>query len=841
VIRSGGFGTRRIEGDANTPERPRIDPVGAISPTESTTKPQVIGAEPRKRGDVAEAKRAREPAQQPDPMCFLHEPSDTSLVEMHPQPSAALVRRIQHHPGETRLGERRKIDEIGITIGHEHGDEPDTVRREQLQSLQDLGPTLVREQADLDDVHTGRRDPLGRGVQARGIHRQIARRRREWHAPAEPRDRGLEPLRRPSSERPFVRIFEIEYLGAECERGIRLLEVGHAREQRRPGSGRKRERRTHGRTRARVSWRQLPSPSKRALATHGGAKLVTIRLAGGRIYDPLAGIDGEIRDLWIEGDRIVPAPPAGAAIEVYDVSGCVVMPGGIDMHSHIGGGKVTIARLLMAEEHRTHRQTRGRGLRSGTGEVSPSSFTTGYRYARLGYTAAFEPAMLPANARAAHHEMADIPLLDRGAYVLLGNDDLFLRLLAEGAGDHRIADYVAWTLRATGALAVKIVNPGGIAAFKYGQRRLDPDERAAPYDVTPRAVLVTLADALDRLAVPHPIHVHGCNLGVPGNMESTLATIRAMEGRRIHLTHLQFHSYGTEGPHRFSSGAPRIAELVNACPNVSLDVGQVMFGQTVTASADTMAQFRNAAHAHPRRWVGMDIECEAGCGVVPFRYKDKSFVNALQWAIGLELFLLVEDPWRLALTTDHPNGGAFTRYPELIRLLMDKDFRDAAFNRLPQAARELSILPSIRREYSLFEIAILTRAGPARLLGLEREIGHLRPGARADIAVYRDDPDRQRMFECVHLLFKNGRLVVRDGEVLEPGVAGAVHLVRPAFDPGIEARVRTFFETYRDQRLSSFVLGTDELAEVSEVVEHPCRGSPPAPPLVRLRSGAVVP
>jgi formylmethanofuran dehydrogenase subunit A len=557
---------------------------------------------------------------------------------------------------------------------------------------------------------------------------------------------------------------------------------------------------------------------------------VAIRLTGGRIFDPLGGIDGEIRDLWIEDGRIVPPPPPGTPAEVHDVSGCVVMPGGIDMHSHIGGGKVTIARLLMAEEHRAHRELGGRGCRAGSGEATPSSFTTGYRYARLGYTAAFEPAMLPSNARASHHEMADIPLLDKGAYVLLGNDDFFLRLLAEGAGERAIADYVAWTLHATGALAVKIVNPGGIAAFKYGQRRLDLDERAAPYGVTPRAVLESLAEALDRLAVPHPIHVHGCNLGVPGNVASTLATIRAMEGRRIHLTHLQFHSYGAEGPRRFSSGAPAIAELVNASPNVSLDVGQVMFGRTVTASADTMAQFRNAAHAHPRRWVGMDIECEAGCGVVPFRYRDESFVNALQWAIGLELFLLVEDPWRIALTTDHPNGGPFTTYPRLIRLLMDKAFRDAEFARLPKAARELSILPSIRREYTLREIAILTRAGPARLLGIERELGHLRPGARADVAVYRDDPDRERMFECVHLLFKNGRLVVRDGEVLEPSLRGAFHLVRPGFDRAIEARVGRFFESCRDQRLGSFVLGRDELAELGEPIAHACRGAPPPPP-----------
>ena len=100
-----------------------------------------------------------------------------------------------------------------------------------------------------------------------------------------------------------------------------------------------------------------------------------------------------------------------------------------------------------------------------------------------------------------------------------------------------------------------------------------------------------------------------------------------------------------------------------------------MFGQTVTASGDTMSQVRNARFASPKKWVAMDIECEAGCGVLPFRYKQKQYVNALQWCIGLELFLLVRDPWRIFLTTDHPNGAPFTTYPHLIRLLMDRSFR----------------------------------------------------------------------------------------------------------------------------------------------------------------------
>ncbi len=70
----------------------------------------------------------------------------------------------------------------------------------------------------------------------------------------------------------------------------------------------------------------------------------------------------------------------------------------------------------------------------------PSTFATGYRYAEMGYTACFEPAMLPSNARQAHMEMADTPIVDKGAYVMLGNDDFLLRLVAERAEQVTIDD-----------------------------------------------------------------------------------------------------------------------------------------------------------------------------------------------------------------------------------------------------------------------------------------------------------------------------------------------------------------------------------------------------------------
>lgn len=547
-------------------------------------------------------------------------------------------------------------------------------------------------------------------------------------------------------------------------------------------------------------------------------------LANATIHDPVHGRSGESADIHIVDGRIVAPARADAQDRRVDCSGLVLMAGAIDLHTHIGGGKVNIARMLMSEDHERHQSLPTDLLRGGVGGAAPSCAITGYRYAQMGYTACFEPAMLPANARQAHLEMGDIPMVDHGAYAMLGSDDFLLTLLAQGREQAVINDYVAWTLRATQAVGLKVVNPGGISAFKFNQRSLDVDDLHVHYRVSPRQVVRCLARALHDLAVPHPLHVHASNLGVPGNVQSTLATIDAAEGLPIHLTHVQFHSYGRDGPKKFSSEAQRIADAVNAHDNVSIDIGQIMFGRTVTASGDTQAQTRGISLADPRRAVLMDIECDAGCGVVPFRYRDTSYVNALQWTIGLELFLAVHDPWRIFLTTDHPNGAPFTSYPRLIRLLMDRDFRNRQFDALPEEVRAISPLRDNPREYSLDEIAIMTRAAPARILGMA-DRGHLGDGAAADIVAYRPDADREKMFATPVFVYKDGERVVQDGQIIKT-VIGNLHRVRPEHDAGIVTELNDWFERTQTMSTINFVIGDDEVCQCGhgmKLFTHPCQ------------------
>lgn len=549
-----------------------------------------------------------------------------------------------------------------------------------------------------------------------------------------------------------------------------------------------------------------------------------IKLSGGTVYDPASGIDGQQKNIFIQDGRIVDPPTDGKlADKEYDLRGKVIMSGAIDMHTHIGGGKGNIARILLPEDHRIDPVARTPITRSGNGHAMPSTYVAGYRYAEMGYTACFEPAVLPVNARQAHMEMGDTPIVDKGGYVMLGSDDFLLRMMTANKDQKAINDYVAWTLNAAKGIGIKVVNAGGINAFKFNQRKLDLDEKNAHYAVTPRQILQTLAKAVQELGITHPLHVHGCNLGVPGNLETTLDTIQGVEGLPMHLTHIQFHSYGTEGDFKFSSGAAQIAAAINANKNITADVGQILFGQTVTASGDNMQQHANHRFASPNKWVCMDIECDAGCGVVPFKYRDQNFVNALQWAIGLEIFLLVEDPWRIFLTTDHPNGAPFTSYPHLIRLLMDRSFRNDMLATIHPEAQKMTTLASIEREYSLNEIAIMTRAGAARIIGL-KDRGGLSAGNWGDITVYTENADRQAMFSKPDYVFKDGELVVKDGQVVKV-TWGTTHIVKPDYDLSIEKDLKPYFDNYLTMKLGNFKISDDEITEDGRgsLTVHPLR------------------
>lgn len=514
-------------------------------------------------------------------------------------------------------------------------------------------------------------------------------------------------------------------------------------------------------------------------------------ILGGRVYDPRNGKDGEVGDIWVKDGRVVaPEDVDRESAQTVDAAGLVVMPGGVDIHAHIAGGEVNSGRKLQPEDHRGHERARSANLRAGAGGIVPSTHLTGYLYSELGYTTVMQASAAPLAARHVHEELEDVPNIDNGTYIVMGNNHFVMQCIADKQPE-KARDYVAWLLRATRGYAIKIVNPGGVENWKWGKNVAELDDEVIGYGVTPRQIVQTLASIADDLGLPHSIHVHGINLGRHTSARTSIETMAALTGHRLHLCHLQFLSYGAGRGHIHSSEAAAVAAAVNANPEVTVDVGQLIFGDATTMTCDGPLQYalyQTTGH----RWINSDVESETGGGVVPIVYKARNPINATMWLTGMELFLLIDDPWRVFLSTDHPNAGPFTSYPQVIRLLMDRDYRQEVFESLHPRARRGALLPELDREYSLGEIAVISRAGPALALGLEHK-GHLGVGADGDIAIYEDRADKEAMFARPRYVYKGGELVARDGVVVAD-VRGRTFAVAPEYDTGIEAELREYFK-----------------------------------------------
>lgn len=566
-----------------------------------------------------------------------------------------------------------------------------------------------------------------------------------------------------------------------------------------------------------------------------------LQIAGGTVYDPTNFVDGQVRDVWILDGKIVPTPLEDVKSKTtIDAHGLVVMPGGVDMHCHIAGPKVNAARLMTMRDKvgvtgvsvergqalsgsppkgQTPFQIQTAGLRSGTWGPVPSTFTTGYRYLGLGYTTAFDAAVPPLGSRHAHQQLDDTPCIDKGFYVLVGNHEYVLDAIADGDAE-RLQAFLGWLVQATKAYSLKLVNPGGVAAWRSTRfgNVTGLDDESLGRSLSPRKILQAISAAAGQLRLPHGVHVHCNQLGMPGNWQTTLQTMQALDGQRAHLTHIQFHSYGggdgDEGT--LCSRVAPLADYVNGHEHLTVDVGQVLFDKTVTMTADSPAA-HYLARLQGSTLFAMDVECEAGCGVAPIQYRHRSLVNSWQWAAGLEWYLLVDDPWKIAMSTDHPNGGSFVAYPQVIQLLMDRNYRQEALQRLHRKVREQSLLRDLDREYTLGEIATITRAAPARMLGLSQK-GHLGPGADADVAIYTPSDDRLAMFSLPRHVIKSGQVVIRDGEWQTP-LEGSTLFADAAFDNGYLPEFADWFERHYSIEFGNYGVLDGELHSLSA---QPC-------------------
>jgi formylmethanofuran dehydrogenase subunit A len=509
-------------------------------------------------------------------------------------------------------------------------------------------------------------------------------------------------------------------------------------------------------------------------------------IKNGFVFDPVQQIKGDKADIAVKDGKIVKSTELSSKAKTIDAKGKTVMAGAVEIHAHIAGPKVNEGRNYRPED-KLFTYTPKSGMKRMAGGFSiPTTFKTGYEYARMGYTTCMEAAMPPLYARHVHEEIKDTPIIDEGAYPVFGNNWFVMEYLKNKEIENTAA-YIAWLLNVSKGYAVKIVNPGGTEAWGWGLNCLTIHDPVPYFDITPAEIVSGLMEANEYLGLPHSIHVHQNSLGNPGNYPVTLDTLKLAEGVKannkfgretvLHSTHLQFHSYGGDNWLNFESKSKEVMDYVNKQKNITVDTGCVTLDETTTMTADGPFEHHLTELNH-LKWANIDVELETGSGVVPYIYSPNVKVSGIQWAIGLEIALLTKDPMRTFITTDHPNAGPFTRYPRIFKWLMSQKAREeqmAAF-KYSDKVRAATILSEMDKELSLYELAQMTRAGPAKSIGLAHIYGGLAPGMDADIAIYDLNPEKpfeaeaiERAFSSASWVMKTGTPVVVDGDIVSNG------------------------------------------------------------------------
>lgn len=502
-------------------------------------------------------------------------------------------------------------------------------------------------------------------------------------------------------------------------------------------------------------------------------------LKNGIVFDPKNNIDGEQMDIFIKDDKIV--DEVSGNVKTIDVTGKLVMPGGVDLHSHIAGPKLSIGRLYRPEDIRRGIKPASKDNISGfeAGFSLPTCPTIGYRYTKMGYTTVTEAAVPPLEAKHAHEEINSIPNLDIPTLTLFGNNWFMLKYVKENRLDD-LTYFISKWLKLAKGYGIKIVNPCGSEAWGWGKNVDGLDDPEPHWGVTGREVIRALTKVNERLGLPHSVHVHTNDLGHPGNYLTTLETFDCVKDIKknknvdrnqiMHCTHIQFHSYKGTSWRDVTSGATELIDYINKHEHLTCDIGQITFDETTTMTADAPMEY-DLFRLTGLKWANKDIEVETASGLIPSIYSKHAPVSVLQWAVGLEFFMGIENPWKIALTTDSPNAGPFIRYPKIISWIMSQEkLQDMLDNEVHNWATNRTDLGTYDREYSWNEIATITRASPAKILGLN-DRGHLGVGAKADISVYdidvnNFDPTLKANSKTLENKLLNSKYTIKDGQIL---------------------------------------------------------------------------
>jgi len=494
-----------------------------------------------------------------------------------------------------------------------------------------------------------------------------------------------------------------------------------------------------------------------------------IIIKNGFVFDPLNNIEGEIKDILIENSKIVEKFSNEKEVKEIDASGKTVIPAAIDIHTHVASQQVNWIRLLGTKNTLFKEVWRNLTLENIAKD-----------YISNGYTFVLEANTFPSLAKQTIFNFKHLPVLDKA--MLLNVSNMWpLELEFQRGKIEDMAVFLSDLLSITKGFGFKVYNPFESESWNFNSLRKEVSGKGRLYNFSALDVYENLTKTNEHLGLPHSIHAHieGYeDLKAKNNLFTILNKINSLDleptskidseikrGQVFHIAHAS--AYNVDGNNA------ELINFVNSNENIDLDLGFIGFNQInplITSDRrliDSLLTANNNEDAH--KLIRAAVEFEGDTFATFRNFDKKNIANCYLWANALDITLNVKNVWQLQFSINFPNYANIKDVPEIATWLVSKSARDAFMREMNDEFLKKNMLDN-DKTLTFNEFVILTRASPAKSLGLGSIKGNLGIGSDADINILNlniNEIDISKDPDSIKTALNNIKYVIKAGRIIK--------------------------------------------------------------------------
>ena len=489
-------------------------------------------------------------------------------------------------------------------------------------------------------------------------------------------------------------------------------------------------------------------------------------IKNGLIFDPLNNIEGEKKDILIESGKIVEKFTNNTDVKEIDANGKTVVPSAIDIHTHVASQQINWIRLLGANDRVFKEIWQGLTLEN-----------IAKNYVSMGYTLIIEANVFPSLVKQTTFNFQQMPVLDKA--MLLNISNFWpLELEFQRGKINEMAVFLSDLLSKTYSYGFKIYNPFESEEWNFNDLREDITKSGRLYNFSPIDVYENIIKCVESLGLPHSAHAHFEGYETEkgkSNLFLVLAKIKSLNlesnqkngsdikrDQIIHIAHA--NSYAFDGDNE------NLINCFNGNLSLSADLSFIGFNQINPLVTSDRRLIHSLNVVNPKALISSAVEFE-GDSFATFRNLSKdNYNNCILWANAIDLALNVKNKFQLSFSLNFPNYANITDIPEITTLLISSKARDKFMEGMNKSFLSDNVLLNNDKVLNFTDLVCLTRASPAKLLGIGSIKGNLGSGADADINILDiniNEIDLSQDYEKFKNSLRNLDFVIKSGKVVK--------------------------------------------------------------------------